>query len=86
MNGKRRDLTTAPTLPARALEKILVRVVQRWVKFNPGLSKNYRSNCFSKEKIGVLIIYFSDFPWKKFVNVKLTYQICFFKAGNRTVG
>ena len=40
-------------------------VVQRWVKFNPRLSKNYSCNCLSKQKITVLIKYCSDFPRKK---------------------
>ena len=45
-------------------------IVQSWVKFNPGLSKNYRSNLFSQEKITDLIKYFSEFPRKKLVNWK----------------
>ena len=49
-------------------------VVQRWVKFNPGLSENYSSNCFSQEKITVLIKFFSDFPRTKLVNPKFTGQ------------
>ena len=48
-------------------------VVQRWVKFNPELSKNYCSNCFFNEKITLLIQYCFDFPWKKIVdNPKFT--------------
>ena len=39
-------------------------VVQRWVQCYHGLSKNYRSNCFSKEKTMDLIKYCSDFPVK----------------------
>ena len=50
------------------------RVVQRLVKFNPGLNKNYGSIC-SKEKITVLIKYCLDFPRKKLVNNKFTDQI-----------
>ena len=48
--------------------------VQRWVKFNPGLSKNYSRNYLSKEKITVLIKYCVDFHRKKLVNSKFTGQ------------
>ena len=46
----------------------------RWVNFNPGLNKNYSSNCIIEKKIMVLIKYCSDFPRKKLVNPKLTAQ------------
>ena len=63
------------------------RVVQRWVKFNPGLiSRNYSRNCFSKEKITVLIKYCSDFlRKKKLVNLKFTDQIHLCKTGKKIV-
>ena len=57
--------------------------VQRSVKFNPELSKNHGSNCFSQEKIIVLIQYCSDFPSKKLVNAKSTDQICLWKVGKK---
>ena len=40
-------------------------VVQRWIRVNPGLNKNYTSNCLSKEDIKVLIENWSDFLLKK---------------------
>ena len=57
-------------------------VVQRCVKFNPGLSKNYSSN-FSQEKITVLIKYFSDFPKKKLVISKFAAQFRLWKVDNK---
>ena len=61
-------------------------VVQSWVKFNPGLSKSYSSNCLSKEKITVLIKYCWDFPRNKLFNPKFAGQIHPCKVGNITIG
>ena len=56
-------------------------VVQRWVKFNPGLSKSYSSY----EKITVLINYCSsNFPRKTLVDPKFTDQIHRCNIGNKT--
>ena len=60
-------------------------VVQRWVKVNSGLSKNYSSICFSNEKISVLIKYRSEFFREKLVHPKFTAQIRLFKVGNKTM-
>ena len=58
-------------------------VVQRWVKFNPGFSKNYSSNCFIKKKdYGSYKIPFR-FSLQKLVNPKFTGQILTCKIGNK---
>ena len=60
--------------------------IPRWVRFNPGLGKNYNSSFFAKEKITVLIEYCSDFPRKKLVNPRFRGRIRLFKIGNKTMG
>ena len=61
-------------------------VVQRWVKFNPGLSENYSSNCFCQEKIVGFIRYHSHLRRKKIVNPKFSNRIRLFKVGNKNMG
>ena len=61
-------------------------VVQRWVKFNARLRKNYCSNLFSKEKMTDHTKYCSDFPRNILVSPKFTDQIRLFKVGNKTMG
>ena len=68
------------------LENIQSQVVQRLVKLNPGLSKRYSTNCFSKEKSTVLITYCSDFPREKLANDKFTDQFCVFLGWKQNHG
>ena len=52
----------------------------------PWVKQNYSRNCFSKNKITVLIKYFSDFLRKKLVNPQFSDQIHLCKVGNKTAG
>ena len=61
-------------------------VVQRWDKFNSGLSKNYCSYCFSKKKISISYKIRPGFSNEKLVNPKFTDQIRPCKVGNNTMG
>ena len=57
----------------------------KWAKFNPALSRNYSINCFSKEKITVLLNTVKTCFEKILVNPNFTDKSRLFKIRNITM-